>query len=176
MSGDVIPIIQLVILGASKGQLPRTLNWRWKNEIDIEVVDEDDYERKIKAMEHFMVCLQVDGVRYGVIRKLYDAGIQSIEKLLTVSEKELIKIPGFKERTASMIYTNLRNQLKRTTLWRLYAALGCAGYGFSLKRSKAFFQHVQLRDLDPVRKFNEERLFNYVQGQRNFSQVTARQE
>jgi DNA ligase (NAD+) len=88
-SGDVIPYIVSVISQTSP-QLP-SISYKWINDIHITTI-EDTNESILAKLTHFMTTLQVKGIKESIIQKLIDAGYDTEEKILFLTNDDLLSI------------------------------------------------------------------------------------
>ena len=111
-SGDVIPHVLTVLTPSSNNQpkMP-SVSYDWtETNIDIFLKgDEKNREHDINAFVHFMKTLDIDGVKEGVIAKMYDAGFDTLKKIIKISLDEIRIIPGFKDKSALKLYQSLQN-------------------------------------------------------------------
>lgn len=138
-SGDVIPHIVSILSPASNGQakMPINVKWIWNDtHIDIMLAgDEKNREQDIQAFTYFMKTLGVDGVREGVLLKLYDAGYDSLYKIIHLTKDDIIKIDGFKEKSADNVFNALQN-IRKADCLKLMVASNVFGRGFGEKKLK----------------------------------------
>jgi len=135
-SGDVIPHIIAVISPAKNPKMP-DVPYKW-NDTKIDIILEDDTKNKehdIQAYVYFMKTLEVEGVKEGVITKIYDAGYDTLQKIIHISLEELKTIDTFKEKSATNIYNALQ-KIKETDCIKLMTALNIFGRGFGEKKIK----------------------------------------
>ena len=137
-SGDVIPHILSVLTPASIGQgkMPE-FEYIWSDTgVDIMIPgSEKNRDQDIKAFVHFMNTLSVDGVKEGVIKKFYDAGFDSLSKILKMTYDDIIQIEGFKDKSATNISQSL-GKIKCVECHKLMAASNIFGRGFGEKKIK----------------------------------------
>ncbi len=138
-SGDVIPKIERVITKAKKLDMPKG-DWEWsKSGVDIITKDLYCKDVRMKNIHHFFFTLETKGLGERIVEKLYDTGINTIEKILNMSNNptginELLKVEGFKEKSS----TNLINSIKKSTsdvpLALLMKASNKLGHGMGIRR------------------------------------------
>ena len=129
-SGDVIPHIISVLKPANGPKMP-SVPYVW-NETRIDVMlsgDEKNKEQDIQAFSHFMKVMEVDGIKEGVLTKLYDAGHDTLAKIVHISLEDLQKVEGFKEKSAQKIHDALQG-MKLDDCNRLMVASNSFGRGF----------------------------------------------
>ena len=135
-SGDVIPYIQKVIKPALKIDLPKG-KWHWnETEVDIISNDMESDELKIKNLQFFFSTLNTKGMGEKNVEKIYNSGLNTIEKILKASESDLLKIEGFKEKTSSNLILAIKESLTNVNLAKLIAASNALGEGIGERRLK----------------------------------------
>ena len=137
-SGDVIPHILKVLTPSSnsKPKMPE-LKYKWNDtQIDI-ILDEDgkNKEQDIKSYTYFMAKLDVGLVKESTIKKLYENGFDTLEKILKVKVDELVSLEGFQVRSATKIVENFL-KIKEAECDILLDASNILGRGFALKKIK----------------------------------------
>ncbi len=136
-SGNVIPHILNVLTpsATNKPSLPGPeVSYKWNDtHIDIILQDEKNRDHDIKNMTYFMKVLDVDHMGAGNITKIYDAGFDTIKKVVHITKQDLLKIEGFKEKSATNILTAL-DKVKGTDCLSLMDASNMLGRGFSAKK------------------------------------------
>ena len=134
-SGDVIPYIQKVIKQV-KPDLPKG-KWHWNDtEVDIITDDKTTDDVTIRNIHHFFSTLDTKGLGEKNIEKMYEAGLDSIDKILKATEEDLLIVEGFKEKTASNLVQNISNSMKNVNLAKLMAASNKLGEGMGERRMK----------------------------------------
>ena len=135
-SGDVIPYIQKVIKPALKIDLPKG-TWYWnETEVDIISNDMESDELKIKNLQFFFSTLNTKGMGKKNVEKIYNSGLNTIEKILKAKETDLLKIEGFKEKTSSNLILAIKESLTNVNLAKLIAASNALGEGIGELRLK----------------------------------------
>lgn len=118
-SGDVIPHIHKILSVAASGtaSLPDQTKtpWVW-NETHVDAVLKDVGAAEdviVKRMEYFAAKLEMKGVGEGVVKRMYDGGINSIKKMLTATEADLVKLDGFQAKSAAKIVKEIQDSVAR---------------------------------------------------------------
>jgi len=118
-SGDVIPHIHKILSAAASGtaSLPDQTKtpWVW-NETHVDAVLKDVGAAEdviVKRMEYFAAKLEMKGVGEGVVKRMYDGGINSIKKMLTATEADLVKLDGFQAKSAAKIVKEIQDSVAR---------------------------------------------------------------
>jgi len=142
-SGNVIPYIQSVLTPSATGapSMPGVegVNYKWNDtQVDILMVNnEGDKNREydIKNLMYFMKTANIENMGPGNIAKIYDAGFDDIKKISNISKEDLLKIDGFKEKSAQNIIAAL-SALQDMDCLILMDASNIMGRGFSYKKIK----------------------------------------
>ena len=145
-SGDVIPHI-LKILSVSSNGKPKMpeLKYRWNDtQIDI-ILDEDgkNKEQDIKSYTYFMAKLDVGSVKESTIKRLYENGFDTLDKILKIKVEELKQLDGFQEKSAIKIVENFA-KIKDSDCDILLDASNILGRGFALKKIKLVSENYPL--------------------------------
>ena len=134
-SGDVIPKIQKVIKKV-KPDLPDG-KWHWnETEADIITDDKTTDDISIRNIHFFFASLDTKGLGEKNVEKMFNAGLDSIEKILKATEEDLIMVEGFKEKTAFNIVTAIKESLTDISLSKLMAASNKLGESMGDRRLK----------------------------------------
>ena len=124
-SGDVIPKIEEVLKESEEPSMPDNYKWKW-NETEVEIIlDEKQLnettikEKNFKELENFVLKIKFDRIGPGVIKKLFDSGINTIDKFLSVTKEELLKAPGIKDKTADNILKSIKTSMADPRLYNI---------------------------------------------------------
>ena len=133
-SGDVIPYIQSVISQAPGGaKMPVKYKWN-PTHVDIIVVDiESNIDVKEKNIIGFFTDLETESLSAGNLRRIIDAGYNSIPAIIHMSVADLLNIDGFKEKMAVKIHSSIDTALKKASLTEIMTASNKFGRGMGLK-------------------------------------------
>lgn len=159
-SGDVIPYIAEVVKPARRAAMPpgkEGVDWDWNDTgVDIFVHKAQGVSdtSKIRQLSHFFATMDVDGLRGGMLTKLYDAGFTEVNQILRAKPAEYA--PAIGPNNAQKIGAEIRAKLKQvypadlayawggfgraigsTVLWSVWSHLGNAGVQALLKKSAA---------------------------------------
>ena len=145
-SGDVIPHILKVLSVSSNGKpkMPE-LKYKWNDtQIDI-ILDEDgkNKEQDIKSYTYFMAKLDVGSVKESTIKRLYENGFDTLDKILKIKVDELKQLDGFQEKSAIKIVENFA-KIKDSDCDILLDASNILGRGFALKKIKLVSENYPL--------------------------------
>ena len=161
-SGDVIPHILKVLSVSSNGKpkMPE-LKYKWNDtQIDI-ILDEDgkNKEQDIKSYTYFMAKLDVGSVKESTIKRLYENGFDTLEKILKIKVEELKQLDGFQEKSAIKIVDNFA-KIKNSDCDILLDASNILGRGFALKKIKLVSEKYPLNKKAEILKLTVDDLLN----------------
>ena len=142
-SGDVIPHITGVVRPAPEPQMP-TVPYEWNStHVDILLVDKDnDAIVQEKQIVGFFKNIGVDGLRTGYVKRLIEAGFNTVPKILAMTRDEFLEIRGVKAKLADKLYDGIREGMNRASLPELLHASNIFGRGFGKKRFRALLTEV----------------------------------
>tara|TARA_B100001540_G_scaffold40782_1_gene36163 strand:- start:6504 stop:8393 length:1890 start_codon:yes stop_codon:yes gene_type:complete len=137
-SGDVIPHVLKVLTVSSnnKPKMPEN-KYKWNDtKIDI-ILDEEgkNKEQDIKSYTYFMAKLDVGLVKESTIKRLYENGFDTLDKILKIKVDELVNLEGFQLKSATKIIENFE-KIKDAECDLLLDASNILGRGFALKKIK----------------------------------------
>ena len=140
-SGDVIPYIKDVTTPAESAKMP-TVPYTWNDtHIDIILQDKQDdpvvLEKRITA---FFTSLDVDGLSSGNVKRLIQAGYNTIQKILFMQESQFLEVDGFKEKLANKIHMSIHTKIKESSIVKIISASGTFGRGLAEKKIKPIFE------------------------------------
>ena len=140
-SGDVIPHIKQVIQPAAIVLFP-DMDYSWnETRVDIMLVDKTSDETVlIKNISGFFVGIGVDGLSSGNIKRIINAGFDSIPKIINMKEADFLKIEGFKDRLTDKIKTGIKTRLAETSLEEFMHSSNIFGRGFGTKKFKTILE------------------------------------
>ena len=140
-SGDVIPHIKQVIQPAAITLFP-AVEYSWnETKVDIMLVDKTlDETVLIKNISGFFVGIGVDGLGSGNIKRIIDAGFDSISKIINMKEADFLKVDGFKDRLTDKIKTGIKIRLVETSLEEFMHSSNIFGRGFGTKKFKTILE------------------------------------
>ena len=134
-SGDVIPHIQRVITPARKAQMPPP-PYTW-NETHVDIIVDniaENVEVQQKVISRFFKHLDVEGLGAGNVKRLMNAGFDSIEKIINMKKEDFLKAKGFKEKLADKVFTSIHEKLASASLVEIMAASNIFGRGMGKRR------------------------------------------
>jgi len=125
-SGDVIPKIISVTVPAEKSKMPNE-EYIW-NDTHVDILLENTssnatvQEKKLTA---FFTSLEIDGLKAGNVKKLRDAGYDTIPKIIYMTKQDFEKV-GYKT-LAQKYVDNIREKVEGATVIQLMVASGTMG-------------------------------------------------
>jgi len=134
-SGDVIPKI-IKVIKKVKPDLPKG-KWHWnESEADIVTDDMNTDDIAIKNIYNFFSKLDTKGLGEKNVEKMFEAGFDSVEKILKATEDDLLKVEGFKEKTAGNLVASIKASMSGVSLPTLMNASNKLGELMGEKRLK----------------------------------------
>jgi len=140
-SGDVIPHIKSVTTPAENPKMP-LVPYKWtdtKVDIVLENVSEDITVRE-KNITAFFVGLEVDGLSSGNVKRMMNAGYDTIAKILHMSKSDFEKVEGFKEKMIEKIYNGIKEKIASSSLLNIMVASNLLGRGLGERKIKPILE------------------------------------
>ena len=163
-SGKVIPHIVNVVQPAEKSMMPN-MDYEW-NETGVDIIlknsDEDNIVKQ-KNIAGFFKTLEITGIGLGNIKRIMDAGFDTVEKILFMKEEEFLKVEGFKLKMAANLYKAINDRIngsesvKPVKLTEIMTATNIFGRGFGEKRFKCIIEKypdILTSEIDNKEKIN----------------------
>jgi NAD-dependent DNA ligase len=94
---------------------------------------------KRKQFEYMVEKLDFKGIGKGMVRKLFDAGIDDLPKLLQVEWDDLVRLDGVQEKAAHNIHKAVMDARRSLTYERLMVASNIFGRGMGPKTAATLF-------------------------------------
>ena len=134
-SGDVIPHIISVIQPAEKGQMPK-VPYEWNpTHVDIMLLNKGDNSVvRQKNITGFFKVIGVEGFSSGNVKRIINAGYETIPKIISMTKEDLLSIPGFKDKLASKIHDGIKAKVDKASMSELMHATNIFGRGFGTRR------------------------------------------
>jgi NAD-dependent DNA ligase/DNA polymerase/3'-5' exonuclease PolX len=134
-SGDVIPYIRKVVVPAEEAKMP-SVPFKWNDthvDIMLENLESDETVRE-KNITGFFRGIGVEGLSTGNIKRIMEAGYDSVPKILKMKIPDFLQVDGFKEKTATKLYDGIREKTEAAPLTTIMSASNMFGRGFSEKK------------------------------------------
>jgi NAD-dependent DNA ligase len=164
-SGMVIPLITEVVKKATV-QLPTEcpccktpLVWT-DSKTHLMCTNENCTDRNVKQISSFFEIMKVDGMRETTCRQIFNAGFDTIEKILTMTKSDMLSLDRFGTSKAENIYNAIQSKLNNVSISQLQHASG-------------FFQSLGSKKLALLEHFVTKPTINEVQLIPGFDVSTA---
>lgn len=134
-SGDVIPYIRKVVVPAEEPKMP-SVPFKW-NDTHVDIMLEDlgsDETVREKNITGFFRGIGVEGLSTGNIKRIMEAGYDSVPKILNMTIADFLQVDGFKEKTATKLHDGIKDKVEAATLTTIMSASNMFGRGFSEKK------------------------------------------
>jgi DNA ligase (NAD+) len=168
-SGEVIPKI-IEVLSCNTPDYPET-EYVWDaNQTHIYLKDKDNNKTvRIKQILYFCKTIDIAFFKEGLISKAFDAGCDSIAKILMLDEQSLqdYAIEGVKSKTSTKIIKSIKSKLAESTLGDFAAA---TPYFNSMAKKRMNIVNDQISDWLTISK---EELYDKISSLSGFSGKTA---
>ena len=138
-SGDVIPKVHKVIAPVSKPKGPPTsLKVKWNaTKVDLVLENKEDNEIvQLKTIAVFFEKIDVVGLGPGNIKRIYDAGFTTFEKIISMTKEDFLTVEGFKDKMATKVYNSIQKRIKEVEINELMAATNIFGRGMGSRKIK----------------------------------------
>lgn len=144
-AGDVIPHIEKVI--KATGESMPDFAYKW-NETNVDIILDKTKnknkdiirEHKISELTYFVTHMNMKFLSEQTVGKLYDAGIDSIVKILTLTKSDLLKLDNFKETMTNKIYETIQKSIENIDILIFAHASNIFGHNFGSRRLKKIFE------------------------------------
>jgi NAD-dependent DNA ligase len=139
-SGDVIPHIKAVTMPADSPKMPeQPYVWSDKH-VDVLLADvNSDPDVALKNISSFFVNLGIEGLAKGNIKRLIDAGYNSVPRIIKAQKADFEKA-GFKT-LAQKFVDSIKNKLEQASLMDIMNASNKLGRGISGKTIEIIMEH-----------------------------------
>lgn len=121
-SNDTIPKLEGIITQTAP-KFPEC-QWEWRGETDIYQLEVTD-EQLISQITKSLIALGTENTGPATVKKLFDCGFTDLSKIYSASEKDFLKLPGVKDKSASNIFNGLRKNQANWTIVTLMVASQC---------------------------------------------------
>jgi len=136
-SGDVIPKITQILKRAKKGAMPKNIEYHW-NETGVDIVCNDcnNKEVQIGLIYDFFSKLDAKGMGKKNVEKLYDAGYNTILKIIEAKKENFMQLDGFKEKSSIKLVVAIKKSLTNIKLEDLMGASNKLGRGIGSRKAR----------------------------------------
>jgi DNA ligase (NAD+) len=130
-SGGVIAYIKEVIKGVEP--LMPTDKYKWEG-CEIILLNKDDSRVDLKNIEFFFKTMDVKYLSSKTLEKIYNAGFDSISKIIKAKPSDFSNIERMGEKTSIKICNNIKTAITNCELATVMCASGCFGRGLGVKK------------------------------------------
>lgn len=137
-SGDVIPKVHNIIKIASSGKpdLPKS-KWHWnETNVDIIIDDKNNNDILIKNIYFFFSTLNTKGLGEQNVKKLINANLDNVLKIITATKEDIINVEGFGEKSADNLIISIKNAITNVPLYKIITASNKMGHGIGEEKIK----------------------------------------
>jgi NAD-dependent DNA ligase len=144
-SGETIPKIFQVI-DKTKPQYPEK-DWNWvvtddgSDPVDIYFTGNKSSEQEISRIYAFFKERGAEYLGEKTIARLYEGGFDSLKKLFGAEIQDIIKIPGFKTKSAERVVANIKNAITNAPLAEIMAG-SCLFPSLGAKRLRLIIEAI----------------------------------
>ena len=139
-SGDVIPFIRSCVTPTTP-DLPEDYEYHWNdNGVEIILDDMDIKNVKVNRIVSTFSSLKIPMLKKASVEKLYDAGYDSLEKIIKMYKGQLQSVIGVS--SGEKIYNGLRDKLNPISLYELAGASNLFGRGIGIRVMKKVADHL----------------------------------
>ena len=134
-SNDVIPKVHKVVKPSKNVKLYEG-EYEWTNSgVDI-ISKEQTTNISLKKIAFFFSVLNAPSLGEGNIKRIIDSGLNTVPKILKATKADLLKVEGFKEKTATNILESIKNSTQNIDMAVLMKASSKFGRGIGKEKSK----------------------------------------
>lgn len=133
-AGEIIPYIKEVVKSVAPS-MP-TVEYEF-NESGVDAILKNMKENKdvqLKLLVNFFTKLEFPQINKGVLDKLVNNGLDTIDKILSVREEQLASFDGFQTKKASNIVSSIEETLKKINRTDIMAGSNAFGKGFGKRK------------------------------------------
>ncbi len=157
-SNDVIPKIEKVIKGA-KVIYP---DGEWNSSgVHLMSKNKDNDDMNIKNIYYFFSTINTMGLGEKIVEKIYNAGHKTIIDFLKLKVEDIIKIEGFKKKSAENIIDSIKSSTTNIPLYLLMQASNKLGRGMGAERAKDVLYKYPNIIVD-YKKYTKDQLINML--------------
>ena len=140
-SGDVIPYIKSVTIAADKAKMPDVPYIWTSTNVDIVLENmEDDITVREKNITAFFVSLKVDGLSSGNVKRIMNAGFDSIPKILKMKKTDFAVVEGFKDKMIEKVFNGIQEKVSNASLLEIMVASNLLGRGLGERKIRPILE------------------------------------
>ena len=141
-SGDVIPhILKVHEEQGVEAKMP-DVPYIWNDtHVDIMLVNPEKDEKVIETnIKLFFQGLDVAGLGEGNVKKIVEAGFDTIDKVVNMKEEDFLKVENFKSKMAKKVYESIQEKINEASLEKIMGVSNIFGRGFGEKKIKPILE------------------------------------
>ena len=136
-SGDVIPKVEKVIKPSEEPKLPdEDIKYQWnETKKDFILTDFGDNDTvNLKIIEDFFKNIDVVGLGRGNVKRIMNAGFDTIPKIINMTVENFLMVEGFKQKMANKVYNSVHEKLGSASIEDLMVASNLFQRGLGKRR------------------------------------------
>ena len=140
-SGDVIPYIKSVTIAADKAKMPE-VPYTWTS-TNVDIVLEnmgDDITVREKNITAFFVSLKVEGLSSGNVKRIMNAGFDTVPKILKMKKTDFAMAEGFKDKMIEKVFTGIQEKVANASLLEIMVASNLLGRGLGERKIRPILE------------------------------------
>jgi DNA ligase (NAD+) len=169
-SGDTIPYIIEVVHSADQPDMPE-IPYQW-NSTGVDITTEDEETMCVKMIASFFSKIGAKHVAEQTVKKLYNAGFDTLLKIIDADKTDFRNIDGFQAKLAERTYESIHTALQDVNLSDVLGASGIFGFGIGSRKVKALL--LGFPDIfDVYHTITQKQLYNRIMEIEGYSDKTA---
>ena len=133
-SGDVIPKVHRVLKQVEVKDPPKEFKVTMKGVDYVLENPNDNSIVKMKYIHAFFVQIGTTGLGRGNVKRIMEAGYDSVQDILNMEFDDFMKVEGFKEKTSMKLVESIRESIDTVELPELMIATNIFGRGLGVKK------------------------------------------
>lgn len=134
-SGDVIPHIMNIVKSSSDPSVPQVAYVMTDTGVHAVIADKTgSMDVQCKSIERFFTGIGVPNMKKAAVEKMYLHGLDTVGKILGASKEELQRIPGFGQKSAESLVSDIHDRFSTALLIDIMAASNTFGRGVAWKK------------------------------------------
>lgn len=140
-SGDVIPYIKSVTIAADKAKMPE-VPYTWTSTgVDIVLENiQDDITVREKNITAFFVSLKIEGLSSGNVKRIMNAGFDTVPKILKMKKTDFAMAEGFKDKMIEKVFTGIQEKVANASLLEIMVASNLLGRGLGERKIRPILE------------------------------------
>ena len=140
-SGDVIPKVHKVIKAVEVKNPPAHFKVKMKGVDYVLENPNDNSTVKMKSIHAFFVQIGTEGLGRGNVKRIIEAGFDSVQDILKMSYEDFMKVEGFKEKTSQKLVNSIKQSMESVELPELMIATNIFGRGLGVKKLRVIMEN-----------------------------------